>query len=72
MTYRGHVKNGVVVLDGPARLPEGASVRVEPVVEEEGFESLRKGLLQFAGTVKGMPADMARNHDRYLHGAPRK
>jgi hypothetical protein len=29
MTYRGHVKNGAVVLDTPAALPEGAAVRVE-------------------------------------------
>ena len=29
MSYRGHVRNGVVVLDGPVRLPEGVAVRVE-------------------------------------------
>ena len=29
MTYRGHVENGVIVLDEPAELPEGAPVRVE-------------------------------------------
>jgi hypothetical protein len=28
MTYRGHVKNGAVVLDTPAALPEGAAVEV--------------------------------------------
>ena len=27
-TYRGHVKQGVIVLDPPARLPEGAEVEV--------------------------------------------
>ncbi len=68
MTYRGHVKNGVVVLDESASLPEGMSVRVEPLGPEDEWESLRKGLLHHAGRVKGMPADMARNHDRYLHG----
>lgn len=31
MTYRGRVQNGVVVLNPPAQLPEGASVRVEVV-----------------------------------------
>jgi hypothetical protein len=35
MTYRGHVKNGQITLDEPARLPEGAPVNVE-VVEAEG------------------------------------
>jgi len=29
MSYPGHVRNGVVVLDEPVDLPEGAAVRVE-------------------------------------------
>ena len=29
MTYRGHVKNGQILLDDSARLPEGAQVNVE-------------------------------------------
>ena len=29
MTFKGHVKNGVVLLDDGATLPEGAEVRVE-------------------------------------------
>jgi hypothetical protein len=29
MTYRGHVKNGQIALDEPARLPEGARVNIE-------------------------------------------
>jgi len=28
MTYRGHVKQGVIVLDSPAQLPEGTEVEV--------------------------------------------
>jgi len=71
MTYRGHVERGVVVLDEPASLPEGAEVRVEPVGQPDRWQALRQGLLRLAGTVKGMPPDMARNHDHYLHGAPR-
>ena len=31
MTYRGRVKNGAVVLDAPAALPEGAAVEVTVV-----------------------------------------
>jgi len=36
MTYRGHIKNGVAVLDEPAALPDGTRVRVEvdPLPEE--------------------------------------
>lgn len=29
-------------------------------------------LLEVAGTAEGLPSDMARNHDHYLHGAPRR
>jgi hypothetical protein len=29
MTYRGHIKNGVAVLDTPVVLPDGTQVRVE-------------------------------------------
>lgn len=29
MTYRGHIKNGVPVLDEPVDLPDGTPVRVE-------------------------------------------
>lgn len=29
MIYRGHIKNGVAVLDEPAHLPDGTSVRIE-------------------------------------------
>jgi len=29
MTYRGHIRNGVAVLDTPVALPEGTPVRVE-------------------------------------------
>jgi hypothetical protein len=34
MTYRGHVKDGQIMLDEPARLPEGVEVNVE-VVEKK-------------------------------------
>lgn len=31
MSYRGHVKDGVVVLDPPGALPDGTEVRVDPL-----------------------------------------
>ena len=79
MTYRGRVKNGVVVLESGVRLREGMDVRVEPVGETQGVEEgsqearqLREGLLAFSGLIKEGPSDMARNHDHYLHGTPRR
>jgi len=42
MTYRGHVKNGQIKLDEPARLPEGAKVDIH-VVEPNGAGARRRG-----------------------------
>jgi hypothetical protein len=77
MTYKGKVTNGVVVLEDPKALPEGTVVAVEPIgaAEAEDREALRalsEKLLRFAGTAKGLPPDMARNHDHYLHGRPKQ
>ena len=33
MTYRGHVKNGQIMLDEPAQLPESVPVKVEVLGE---------------------------------------
>ena len=74
MTLDGTVKNGVVVLDSPTQLPEGAKVKiwVEVPAETPKKPSLRERLLKLAGTVEDLPADMARNHDHYIHGAPKR
>lgn len=72
MTYRGHVENGVVVLDEPTELPEGAVVEVDVLKEEDPVKSLREILLKFSGCMKGLPSDYARNHDHYLHGLPKR
>jgi hypothetical protein len=37
-SYIGHVKNGVIVLDGKAPLTEGQTVRVEPLDQRAGGE----------------------------------
>ena len=30
------------------------------------------GLKQFSGALRGLPSDLARNHDHYLHGLPKR
>ena len=72
MTYKGHVENGVIVLDEDAKLPEGTQVRIEREEDVSSLESLRRGLRRFSGAIKDMPPDMARNHDHYIHGTPKK
>lgn len=75
MTYRGYIQNGAVVLDDPIDLPEGCNVRCELVAIETsqpcspaGGGGLYADLMEFAGTIKGTPADGSRNHDDYLYG----
>jgi hypothetical protein len=71
MTYRGHVHNGVVVLEEPVVLPEGASVQVDLINEDTGT-TLYEQLAPLVGAAKGLPPDLASNHDAYLHGQFKK
>ena len=71
MTYRGHVKQGVVVFDGDVSLPEGTEVAVEPVAASEKGSVWDK-LLKVAGQAQGLPEDAAENLDHYLYGTPKK
>lgn len=72
----GRVVNGIVILDQPGKLEEGTEVRVRPVQRASkrvgSEDSLSEMLLSFAGTVEGLPEDMALNHDHYLYGVPKK
>jgi hypothetical protein len=78
MVYRGHVRQGLVVLDPTVVLPEGVEVRVE-VPETASQTSLDsredtpgRRLLKYAGKAVGLPSDAARNHDHYIHGAAKR
>ncbi|MDQ3331021.1 MAG: hypothetical protein M3552_10260 [Planctomycetota bacterium] len=70
MTYQGTVKNGVVVIESDAPPPEGTRVRVS--VESLKDETIGEFLRRYAGVAKGLPADMAAEHDHYAHGAPKR
>jgi hypothetical protein len=75
MSYRGRIKGGVVVLDDPADLPEGAEVRVDLVTpsvsQMDAVPTLYEQLKEFVGTVQGLPEDFAQQHDHYIHGRPK-
>ena len=71
MSFTGVISNGQVIAEGKITLPDGTKVRIEPVATAEPpthAETLR----EFIGAFHGLPADLAENHDHYLHGAPRK
>lgn len=70
MTCKGLVKNGVVVLDEGVSLPEGT--RVEVKLAEEEQPTLAEIFKDVIGTAKGLPPDLAKNHDHYLHGRPKR
>ena len=72
MSYRGIVKNGVIVLDGPQILPEGACVEINYPTSDAAGSTLGQRLQQLAGIAKGLPEDMAENHDHYIHGRQKK
>jgi hypothetical protein len=73
MTYRGEVHGGVVVLEGGARLPEGAVVRVEiELPTAAGPADDTDGVFEMADLAvdTGIP-DLATNVDYYLYGHPK-
>lgn len=83
MQLEGVIVNGRVELDAPADLPEGTRVRVEaipvetaapqnPEKEEKPLSPLAKRLLALAGKAKGLPPDMAEQHDHYIHGTKKR
>ena len=81
MLMEGTVTNGVVVLDVPGRLPEGARVEItvkaaaKPAdgdVKEEPPRSAKELLMNLAGCMTDLPNDLARNHDHYIHGTPKR
>jgi hypothetical protein len=77
MTYRGRVKNGVIVLDPPVTLPEGCHVEVATVCDEPGpsaasVPTLAERYPAIIGTIDDLPADLSEQHDHYIHGASRR
>ncbi len=71
MELQGTIQNGVIVVDHPEILREGAIVTVI-VQEADAREPTLANLLKYVGTVDDLPSDMAINHDHYIHGAPKR
>ena len=82
MVYRGTIKNGQVVVETSAKLPEGASVRIEvenpaaangaPPSDSLNLKNFWTAMRGMAGKAQTLPSDIAENHDHYLYGRPRK
>ncbi len=69
-------ENGVFRPIEPVVLPEGTQAEVllgaEQSTNGDHNGPTLAGLLKFAGAANDLPADMAAQHDHYLHGAPKK
>ena len=74
MELQGTVHNGVIVVDAGNPLPEGTRVTIVVAAKEKRDEgiTLKDRLLKLAGTIDDLPSDMARNHDHYIHGVPKR
>ncbi|MBO0698443.1 MAG: hypothetical protein J2P46_08620 [Zavarzinella sp.] len=85
MVLEGQVKNGQIVLDQPARLPEGTRVRVQVVTSLQAIAerlaeararpdsgpTLAERYASVIGTAVDLPPDLAERHDHYIHGSDR-
>ncbi len=72
MSYKGTIKNGVVVLPPGVELPDGTKVELLPLVSAKEAEEFTDELLRIASQTRNLPPDLAKNHDHYLHGLPKK
>lgn len=79
MTYRGRVKNGVVVLDRPGDLADGTEVSVRPLKDRKAVSkplkrprTVAERMGRLVGCLEGLPSDLADNHDHYLYGVPKQ
>jgi hypothetical protein len=86
MVLRGHVQNGMVLLDEPAALPEGAVVKVELIDEgvaahpraPAGRETpIERQLAAIWADLPSsewakLPPDLSENLDHHIYGTPKK
>ncbi len=71
MSITATVSDGKIVLPPEAQWPNGSVVRVE-LLNEEQLPTLLEDMKDFIGVVDDLPADMAENHNHYLHGYPKQ
>jgi hypothetical protein len=72
MSYKGTVKNGVVVLESATGLPEGTAVTVEPVTPPVKSDADLDPAFKIGDLAVdiGIP-DLSINADHYLYGHPK-
>ena len=71
MSYKGQVRNGVVVLPPDVKLSEGDEVEVTPIAKSPA-DDFTDMLVGISKKVRGLPRDLAQQHDHYLYGTPKR
>ncbi len=80
-SFQAHSDGQVLVPDEPVDLPRGTKYRVsvEPAEGEQDESESTGGFplvdlaIEISKKMKGdYPSDLARNHDHYLHGRPKR
>ena len=71
MSYKGTVKNGRVILPRHAKLPDGTAVEVTPVRTRQA-DDFTDMLVRVSKKVRGLPRDLAAQHDHYLYGTAKQ
>jgi hypothetical protein len=81
VTFQGTVQNGVIILEGGACLPDGTTVTIVPSLgnqlrDESETSTIGKELAELGRWAEmqtcNLPSDLAKNHDHYLHGLPKR
>ena len=77
MEIEGTIHNGVVVFETESPLPEGTRVTVtqrgpSPEIVEMAVPTIFERYREIIGIAPELPADMAENHDHYIHGTPKR
>jgi hypothetical protein len=69
------VENDTIKL--PVHVPDGTRLEITlpgeaAVPTMQGASEVTDALLAISAQVKGLPADLAAQHDHYLHGQPKR
>lgn len=72
MTLEGIVQKGVIVPTNGTPLPEGRRVKIIVEEAETAPQTAKDLLMKVAGCMSELPSDLARNHDHYIHGTPKR
>lgn len=61
----------MVILPRNAKLPNGTEVKVTPITsrQDDDFTDM---LVSLSKKVRGLPRDLAAQHDHYLYGTPKR